>query len=97
MIKVGLIGGGGIADAHIKGYRAYSESIAVTAVADVVYQTASRRAAELSAVGYTDFRQMILDADLTPWTSACRTTSTRRRSSPLLQQEDTSCARSRSA
>jgi predicted dehydrogenase len=64
MIKVGLIGGGGIADAHIRGYRAYSESIAVTAVADAVYQTASRRAAELNAVGYTDFRQMILDADL---------------------------------
>jgi predicted dehydrogenase len=64
MIKVGLIGGGGIAEAHIRGYRAYAETIAVTAVADVVYQTASRRAAELSAVGYTDFRQMILDADL---------------------------------
>jgi predicted dehydrogenase len=64
MIKVGLIGGGGIADAHIRGYRAYAETISVTAVADVVYQTASRRAAELGAVGYTDFRQMILDADL---------------------------------
>lgn len=64
MIKVGLIGGGGIADAHIRGYRAYAETISVTAVADVVYQTASRRAAELGAIGYTDFRQMILDADL---------------------------------
>jgi predicted dehydrogenase len=64
MIKVGLIGGGGIADAHIRGYRAYAATIAVTAVADVVYQTASRRAAELGAVGYTDYRQMILDADL---------------------------------
>jgi predicted dehydrogenase len=64
MIKVGLIGGGGITDAHIRGYRTYAETIAVTAVADVVYQTASRRAAELDAVGYTDFRQMILDADL---------------------------------
>jgi predicted dehydrogenase len=64
MIKVGLIGGGGIAEAHIRGYRANAETIAVTAVADVVYQTASRRAAELSAVGYTDFRQMIFDADL---------------------------------
>jgi predicted dehydrogenase len=64
MIKVGLIGGGGIADAHIRGYQAFAETIAVTAVADVVYQTASRRAAELGAVGYTDFRQMILDADL---------------------------------
>jgi predicted dehydrogenase len=64
MIKVGLIGGGGIADAHIRGYRAYAETIAVTAVADVVYQTASRRGAELGAAAYTDFRQMILDEDL---------------------------------
>jgi predicted dehydrogenase len=64
MIKVGLIGGGGIADAHIRGYRAYAEAITVTAVADVVYQTASRRGAELGAAAYTDFRQMILDEDL---------------------------------
>jgi len=64
MIKVGLIGGGGIADARIRGYRAYAEAITVTAVADVVYQTASRRGAELGAAAYTDFRQMILDEDL---------------------------------
>jgi predicted dehydrogenase len=64
MIKVGLIGGGGIADAHIRGYRAYAEAITVTAIADVVYQTASRRGAELGAAAYTDFRQMILDEDL---------------------------------
>jgi predicted dehydrogenase len=63
-IKVGLIGGGGIADAHIRGYRAYADVITVTAVADVVYQTAGRRAAELSAVAYTDFRQMIIEADI---------------------------------
>ena len=64
MIKVGLIGGGGIADAHIRGYRTYADAIEVTAVADVVDQTARRRAAELGAVGYLDFRQMILEADL---------------------------------
>jgi predicted dehydrogenase len=64
MIKVGLIGGGGIADAHIRGYRAYADAIEVTAVADVVDQTARRRAAELDAVAYLDFRQMILEADL---------------------------------
>ena len=64
MIKVGLIGGGGIADAHIRGYRAYADVIKVTAVADVMDQTARRRAAELDAVAYLDFRQMILEADL---------------------------------
>ena len=63
MIKVGLIGGGGIADAHIRGYRTYADAIEVTAVADVVDQTARRRAAELDAVAYLDFRQMILEAD----------------------------------
>ena len=63
-IKVGLLGGGGIVDAHIRGYRAYADAIEVTAVADVADETARRRAAELDAAAYTDFREMILDADL---------------------------------
>jgi predicted dehydrogenase len=63
-IKVGLLGGGGIVDGHIRGYRAYADAIEVIAVADVVEETARRRAAELGAGAYTDFRQMILEADL---------------------------------
>jgi predicted dehydrogenase len=63
-IKVGLIGGGGIVDAHIRGYRAYADAIGVTAVADVIDETARRRATELGAAAYTDFRKMILEADL---------------------------------
>ena len=63
-IKVGVIGGGGIVDAHIRGYRAYADAIKVIAVADVVTETVQRRAAELDAVAYTDFRQMISEADL---------------------------------
>jgi predicted dehydrogenase len=63
-IKVGVLGGGGILDAHIRGYRAYADGIEVIAVADVVEETAQRRAAELGAAAYTDFRQMILEADL---------------------------------
>jgi predicted dehydrogenase len=51
-------------DAHIRGYRAYADVIEVTAVADVIDDTARRRAAELGAAAYTDFRQMILEADL---------------------------------
>jgi predicted dehydrogenase len=62
-IKVGLLGGGGIVDAHIRGYRAYSDLIEVTAVADVVVETANRRAAELGAAAYTDFRQMIAEGE----------------------------------
>ena len=63
-VKVGVLGGGGILDAHMRGYRAYADAIKVTAVADVVEDTARRRAAELDAAAYTDFRQMILDADI---------------------------------
>jgi predicted dehydrogenase len=63
-IKVGLLGGGGIVDAHIRGYRTYSDAIEVTAIADVVDETVRRRAAELGAAAYTDFRQMIIEADL---------------------------------
>src|SRR6188472_3246881 len=63
-IKVAVLGGGGILDAHIRGYRAYADAITVTAVADVVEETARSRAAELDAAAYTDFRQMILEADI---------------------------------
>jgi predicted dehydrogenase len=63
-IKVGVLGGGGILEAHIRGYRAYADAIKVTAVADVVEETARRRAVELDAAAYTDFRKMIFEADL---------------------------------
>jgi predicted dehydrogenase len=63
-VKVGLVGAGGIVDAHIGGYRAYADAIEVTAVADVVAETARRRAAELGAAAYTDFRRMILQEHL---------------------------------
>jgi predicted dehydrogenase len=63
-IKVGLMGGGGIVNAHIRGYRAYADAIEVAAVADVVDQTARNRAAELDAAAYTDFREMISEAEL---------------------------------
>jgi predicted dehydrogenase len=64
MIKVGLIGGGGIASAHIRGYAEHAERIAVTAVADAVPETVERRAAELGAQGFADYRQMITEADI---------------------------------
>ena len=63
-VRVGLIGGGLIADAHIAGYQAYADRIAVTAVADVVPATLARRMAELGAAGYDDFRAMLAGADI---------------------------------
>jgi predicted dehydrogenase len=64
MIKVGLIGGGGIANAHIRGYTEHAELIKVSAVSDAVASTAEARAAELGATGYTDYNQMLAEADI---------------------------------
>jgi predicted dehydrogenase len=64
VVKVGLVGGGGITRAHVKGYLAHADKIVVTAVADVVEEAANTRAAELSAQPYTDYRRMIATADV---------------------------------
>jgi predicted dehydrogenase len=63
-VRIGLIGGGGIADAHIRGYRAFAETVLPTAVADVVPEVARRRAAELGVPAHTDYRQMIAQVRL---------------------------------
>jgi predicted dehydrogenase len=64
MIRVGLIGGGGIASAHIRGYQAHADRIGITAVADAVEETATKRGAELGATPYTDYREMVAAADI---------------------------------
>ncbi|WP_203590949.1 Gfo/Idh/MocA family oxidoreductase [Streptomyces sp. SID13031] len=58
-LKVGLIGGGGIASAHIEGYREHAGKIGITAVADAVEKTAAARGEELGATPYTDYLQML--------------------------------------
>jgi predicted dehydrogenase len=63
-IKVGLIGGGGIASAHIQGYRQHADRIGITAVADAVEQTAVERGGELGATPYADYRQMLSTEEL---------------------------------
>jgi predicted dehydrogenase len=63
-IRVGLIGGGGIASAHISGYREHADKIGIAAVADAVEQTAVDRGAELGAAPYTDYRLMLEAEDL---------------------------------
>ncbi|HWD62022.1 MAG TPA: Gfo/Idh/MocA family oxidoreductase [Humibacter sp.] len=64
MIRVGLIGGGGIASAHIRGYLAHADKIAVVAVADAFEQTAADRGEELGATAYTDYTKMIANEEL---------------------------------
>jgi predicted dehydrogenase len=61
-IKVGLIGGGGIADAHIRGYRAFADRITVTAVADTSEPMLHRRSEELGATPYAEYGRMIDEA-----------------------------------
>src|SRR3954467_7808761 len=63
-IKVGLIGAGGIASAHIRGYQEHADRIAVTAVADAVRETAEKRGQELDATPYTDYREMLANEEL---------------------------------
>jgi predicted dehydrogenase len=64
MITVGLIGGGGIAGAHLRGYAAHADRITVSAVADAVPETADRRAAELGVQGFTDYRRMLAETEV---------------------------------
>ncbi len=64
MIRVGLFGGGGVADEHIRGYRAHAAEIGVVAVADVAEATARRRADELGARAFSDFRRLLAEADV---------------------------------
>lgn len=60
-LTVGLIGAGGIAGAHVRGYQAASDRIIVAAVADVASDNAAKRAAELGgAATYTDYTEMLL-------------------------------------
>jgi len=64
MIKVGLIGAGGIASAHIRGYQQHADRIGVTAVADAVEETAAERGEELGATPYTDYRELLAAEEL---------------------------------
>ncbi len=63
-IKVGLIGGGGIADEHILGYRRFADRIIATAVADNSPDTLARRSAELDATPFADYAELITQADI---------------------------------
>lgn len=64
-IKIGLIGSGGIAGAHIRGYLKVTEEARVTAVCDVVTENAEARAKELGGASiYSDYHDMLANADI---------------------------------
>ncbi|MBC3763233.1 Gfo/Idh/MocA family protein [Quadrisphaera oryzae] len=63
-ITIGLIGGGGIATAHLRGYAAAADRIRVAAVADAVEATARARGEELGVPSFTDYLQMIASAEV---------------------------------
>ncbi|KJL48796.1 putative oxidoreductase YcjS [Microbacterium hydrocarbonoxydans] len=66
MLRIGIIGTGGIANAHVQGYLAFPEHCEIVALADVAPGRAAQKAEEfgISAAGYDDPAQMIAEADL---------------------------------
>jgi predicted dehydrogenase len=63
-IRIGLIGAGGIAQAHVAGYRRNPGKIVFAAVADPVTANAEKFAAEFEATVYDDYRVMLKEADI---------------------------------
>jgi predicted dehydrogenase len=64
-IRVGLIGAGGIAGAHLRGYQQITGQAEVAAVADVDIEHARQRATEAGgARAFTDYGDMLATADL---------------------------------
>jgi predicted dehydrogenase len=64
-IRVGLIGAGGIAGAHLKGYQQIAGQAEVAAVADVAIEQARQRADEAGGARvFTDYNDMLATADL---------------------------------
>src|SRR5690606_7586092 len=67
MLRIGIIGTGSIASAHIKAYLAFPEEVEVVGLADIVPCKAARAAAESGRVGgaaYDDPRAMIAEGGL---------------------------------
>ncbi|HEX5416438.1 MAG TPA: Gfo/Idh/MocA family oxidoreductase [Chloroflexota bacterium] len=65
MLKVGMVGCGDIARAHANAWQTIPDKAVITAVSDVVEASAGTMAEKVGgATAYTDFRQMIADADI---------------------------------
>lgn len=64
-VRIGLIGAGGIAGAHVAGYRRNPDTVVFAAIADPVRESAERRRGDDETVAiYADYRTMIAEADL---------------------------------
>lgn len=64
-VRIGLIGAGGIAGAHVAGYRRNPDTVVFAAIADPVRESAERRRGDDASVAiYDDYRTMIAEADL---------------------------------
>ncbi|MFE6968581.1 Gfo/Idh/MocA family protein [Isoptericola sp. NPDC057653] len=63
-VRIGLIGAGGIAGAHLAGYARIPDRVRVTAIADAVPETLARRAEETGARAYADFTELVHDPEV---------------------------------
>ncbi|BDZ45703.1 Gfo/Idh/MocA family protein [Naasia aerilata] len=63
-IRVGLIGAGGIAGAHVKGYLENPDTTVLVAVADPVEANAQRRAEPAGAATYGSYLEMLRNAEI---------------------------------
>lgn len=63
-VRIGLIGAGGIAGAHVAGYLRNPETITFAAVADPVYENAARRAGDTGAAIFADYTTMLAEAPI---------------------------------
>ena len=63
-VRIGIIGGGGIANAHLKGYGAIPDRARVTAIADASPETLAARTEETGARGYADFHELVQDPEV---------------------------------
>lgn len=63
-VRIGLIGGGGIANAHLNGYSTIPERARVVAIADANPETLALRTEEIGATGYSDFTELVQDPEV---------------------------------
>jgi predicted dehydrogenase len=63
-VRIGLIGAGSIAGAHVAGILRNPEKAVLAAVADPVPEAAANRAGDTGAAVYADYRQMLAEADI---------------------------------